>query len=143
MPASTLLASYARRVKKEADDGAERKLVEALSGWLNGSASERQRLGEPHSIVLETDLVASLSARLRTAPWMEVVTAASGADSLAPVGANRAMLLLGLVVRLVHPVDDDVDGAAQPSAHVLQTLVRQVCSTLCAGKRTERAVPSR
>ena len=127
MRGSTPLASYACRVQQQANDDIEGKLVEALSAWQNGSASDRQRLGEPHTIVLESEMVPSLAARLRGAPWMEVVTAVPGTSSPA-VGVNRAMLLLGYVLRLVHPFDADFGSSAQPSTHVMQTLVQQVCT---------------
>ena len=124
---STPLASYACRVQQQLDNDVEPKLVDALSAWLMAALPTALRIGEPHSVVLGSELLSCLAARLRCAPWKTVVTAVPGTASHA-AGVNRAMLLLGLVLRLVHPVDDDFGSSAQPSTHVLQTPMRQVCA---------------
>ncbi len=131
MPGSTPLADYAGRVQQQYDRDAEQNLSEALDAWLDGSSRIRQRLGEPSTIVLETDLVPSLAARLRSAPWLEVVTAAPGSGCPAPA-AGSAVTLLALVISLVHPPDDDFGSSARSSAHVLWTLLRQVCTWICS-----------
>ncbi len=57
---STLLASLAGRVQQRFSGEAEDELVDAFDAWQDGSARDRRELGDPATIVLETDLVVRL-----------------------------------------------------------------------------------
>ncbi len=127
MQGSTLLAASARMVQQESDGDREAALQLDLATWQQDDAGDRQRLGDPHTIVLESELVARLAARLRATPWADVASGRTGAD--APTdGVSRALVLLITIFTIVHHGDRSGDGSSmQPRPHVLQTLLRQVC----------------
>ncbi len=128
MRGSTPLEEFARRVQQAFDPDVEAELLRILQHWQKGSPRVRQRLGEPDSVVLELELVFSLSERLRAAPWTEVVTAAARDDSQIR-GAESALLLLQSFLAAVHIDNGDEAPASveHSGAEVLQSLLRQVC----------------
>ena len=89
--ASTALVSSARRVQQQFDGGLELALVQAVDSWQNGGPGARDRLGDPHAIVLESELVVALAARLRAAPWAEVGCTTSGAADSSASHAERTL----------------------------------------------------
>jgi len=57
MQGSTPLATLARRVRRELDEEAEAELDEQLKRWQEGGPRERRALGDPGTIVLESEMV--------------------------------------------------------------------------------------
>jgi len=79
------------------------------------------------TIVLETQLVASLTDHVRRVPWMQLTAAATGGGP--PLaGAHRALRLLENIFKLVHHDGPGSPGSAQPGSRVLNTLLQQVCA---------------
>ena len=126
--ASTPLADRARRVEQRYDPDVEDELVQKVQDWQKGDPRVRRRLGDPGTIVLESDMVVRLSERLCAAPWTEVVTAAASGDALQTRGAESALLLLQLVLGIVHTeaAVAAAGGPAQRRTKLLQSLLRQV-----------------
>lgn len=119
MRGASEMLTLARRVEQQPDRDVEKALVHVLLAWLEAGRRERQRLGDPHSIVFESELVSRLSARLRSAPWSKVATM-SRRDDRHVDGATSALLLFRLLFGIMH------DSEERPSVQVLQTLLRQV-----------------
>ena len=118
--------SRAQRVQQGFDLHLEEGLFRDLHACLEGGPADRQLLGDPQSIVLESDLVVSLATRLRSAAWAKVVAVPRGEDAQ-KVGARSALLLVNSVLTTVHNGDGSGCSGVQPRPHVLQALVRQVC----------------
>ena len=130
---STVLAKGAGCVQQRFDDHVEGMLLPLLAKWQKLSPRDQRRMGDPATIVLETELVASLSARLRAAPWQQVVTAANR-DGSQIRGAESAMELLLVLFRLLHNCGAALRKdrePAQPSTPVLQALLRQARTSPC------------
>jgi len=126
--ASTPLATCARRVEQRYDPDVEDELQQNVQHWQKGDPRVRRRLGDPGTIVLESDMVVRLSERLRAAPWTDVVTAAAGSDALQTRGVESALLLLQLVLGIVHTeaAVAAAGGPAQRRTKLQQSLLRQV-----------------
>lgn len=121
---STPLAHYARCVVEDFA-AHERDLALALSAWQTGSPHERQQLGDPSTIVLESELIASLATRLRSTPWMTM--AAVHPDHGSPLSDGHCtLLLLGCLFRVLDFNDTAGGTPPQPGAPVLRSLLRQV-----------------
>ena len=125
--ASTPLANCARRVEQRYDPGVEDELLQNVQNWQKGDPRVRRRLGDPGTIVLESDMVVRLSERLRAAPWTEVVTAGASSD-LQARGAESALLLLQLMLGMVQTEAAIAAGGgpAQRRTKLQQSLLRQV-----------------
>ena len=126
MQGSAPLAHLARCAVDDFE-GHARELTLLLSAWQSGGARERQQLGDPGTIVLESSLVASLTARLRNAPWMQQLTAAQTGDGPPLASVHRAVGLLADIFQLVHHDVPASPDSAQPGSHALKTLLQQVC----------------
>ena len=111
------LASRAQCVQQDFDLHLEESLFHDLCASVGSSTRHRQRLGDSHSIVLESELIPTLAARLRTAPWAQVVAARSGDEQ---GGTLMALLLVSALLTEVRGVE------VQPHSLVQQTIVRQV-----------------
>jgi len=74
-------------------------------------------------VLLKSELVVTLTSRLRDAPWKEVGCGSPGADS--PVaGIQAALLLLGALFEIAH-TGDARGNDPEPRPRVLQALLRQ------------------
>ena len=125
----TSLATAALRVQQSYDSEIEQTLLPELLARRDGTPDDRRRLGDPSTIVLESEAVIRLAARLSSAPWADVLTAASDSDSQGQAGGIKsALLLLASLLASLHDIDAAVGTSGQPSAHVLQSFVQQVCS---------------
>ncbi len=130
MRGSTSLLSRALRVQQHFDPQLENELFRDVLAYRTASPRERQRLGDPHGIVLESDLLVKLAARLRRAPWVKVVTVARGRDP----EVDATMLALVLLNTLIHIRNraEAYDGCEEdPRPGVLLAIVRQVCAIGC------------
>ncbi len=125
MQGSTQLAISASRVQRQFKQDVEDALLGQLVKWQSGGSCERQRLGDPGTVVLETKLVVFLGERLCTAPWRTVATKAARDNNH---GALSALQLLRTLFAIVH--DGNAAAASgssgQPDAQVLQALLQQV-----------------
>ncbi len=111
------LVDCARRVEQGFfEQDAIDELSKELERWEQGTPRERRMLGDPGSIVLDTELVTSVGWQLRHIRW-------NVPDHMLP--RVRAMLLLWRLFKLVHG-DTASSSSAQPSTRVLRTLLRQV-----------------
>ena len=121
----TSLLSRARCVQQQFNPHLEDELFRDLFACREATPRERKRLGDPHSIILESDAVTRLTARLRSAPWPKVVTVARGKNPQVDA-AISAVLLLAKLLHVVHCGDASVgcEVASRPDA--LQAVVRQV-----------------
>ena len=125
MPGSSSLLSRALCVQQQFNRYLEDELCRHLFAYRNASPPERQRLGDAHSIVLESDVVIKLAARLRSVPWPKVVTVARFKGPQ----VDAAISALSLLAELLHVVlggDATVGCEAEPRPDVLLTIVRQV-----------------
>ena len=128
---STPLARGASCVQQDhCDSDTEDAFAYFLIIWLDGTSRVRRQLGNPHTIVLETELVVRLATRLRNAPWMAMLTwdAARPRNRNQLHAAESALKILGTLFTVIH---DSSDGAAAGSAHLttqgLRRLLQQVC----------------
>ena len=120
MQGQTSLLSRAQRVQQDYDLQLEEGLFLDLAARVTSRTRDWQRLGDPRSIILESELVIRLAARLRTAPWATVVMAPRSG------GALMALLLINTLLTAVRGSDDS-GGFDTLKPLVLQTVVRQVC----------------
>jgi len=128
MQGSTLLAASARRVQQHFNEDIEAELSTQLHDWQEGDFHQRQLLGDPGSVVLGSELVVVLGARMRGAPWRDVVKGAAPDDHRVR-GAESAMMLLSSLLgnRRDDTPEADAGSFADESTAALQTLLRQVC----------------
>ena len=139
MQGQTSLLGRAQRVQQEYDLHLEEGLFLDLAARVQLSTRDWQRLGDPRTIILESELMITLAARLRTAPWATVVMVPRSG------GALMALLLINTLLTAVRGSDDS-GGFDALKPLVLQTVVRQVCcrrACCCLGDCTCYAVPSR
>ncbi len=128
MRRSTPLATCASRVQQLFDEDVEYELAQKLKKWFSGSPRDRRRLGDPGTIVLESELVAVLGARLRAERGAVVAFPATAREDSRISAAVSALQLLHSVFKAVHGGDAvaPADSSAQPKARkVLQALLRQ------------------
>jgi len=124
MQGQTSVLRRAQRVQQDFDLQLEEGLFLDLAARVKSNTCDWQRLGDPRSIVLESELMITLAARLRTAPWPHVVMVARSEDEQ---GATlMALLLINTLLTAVRG-SDEPGGFDARSPLVLQTVVRQVC----------------
>ena len=132
-----MLATYARRVQTRFDSALDGNLLSALEACQPGRDQNSQELvvevsphtyvvgvelGNPDSVVLQSEVVATLAARLRRAPWVAVATE-SGAGNASVLGARSALRLLGAMFKLLHSPSAAV---SMLRATVFEKLLREV-----------------
>jgi len=95
---SPALATVAGLVRRRFDTAIEADLLKAVEAWQDGGPPQRQCTDDPHSIVLGSQLVVTLAARLRAAPWAAMFGDRPGSASPVP-GTHAALLLLSSLFR--------------------------------------------
>ena len=134
MPApmrAPLLLGFAGRVRPEYDADPEGDLCNYLKNWLQAGDDVRRRTENPHALILGSELMPTLAARLCASRWGDVVFGMIGDDSPAD-GVNSALSLLMRLFSTVHDGDWSVQRIEpKPNARVLPALLRQVC--ICFG----------
>jgi len=119
-----MLATLARRVKIGFDVAPEDDLLSALHATPGGDHTLRRELGSPDTIVLQTEVVATLAARLRRAPWVAVATqSCAGNDPV--LGTRSALRLLSDIFRTLR-FGTAFASKSAPRRSVLAKLLRQV-----------------
>jgi len=146
------LPDLARRVQQRVDQEVETELLRELEGY----PGQRRSQAEFNSIVLYSELVVTLAARLCSAPWPAVFTAAASDDDRV-CGVRTALGLLRPLFHLVHKGITDVmvkeraaaagsiaDSSTRITQALLQALLQQVCTLLCTLlMRYSMSVPKR
>jgi len=118
-------------VQQRYDSGLEGDVLRSIQAW-DVSCGPHRRQTDPHAIVLESELVGHLAARLRAAPWDEVAAAAPRPETVA-MGVHSALRLLCALFEVVHTGDATLGEAPRLRTRVLRTLLQQVrrlCSYL-------------
>ena len=122
MPGST---SRATRAQPVLPLEIEETLLQDLHVWRDGSPRD----SDTYCIAVQPELVIPLAARLRSAPWAVVLTAAPDSQGR-PSSTKSALQLLAYLLSVLHDIDAGVGGSssAPPKAPVLRSLARQVCA---------------